>query len=143
MSLESLLAEGAVYKIEGGKALVERCLRISARDLRSAKQLLQEENFDWTLAVAYNSMLQACRALMFLKGYRPSAEGGHRAVVEFMKAVHGKEFGEEKLRYFDKLRRKRHTTVYEEPELISEAEAKYAIEEAQAFLEKAKKLAGL
>ncbi len=143
MSLEKLLAEGAVYKIEGGKALVERSLRIAARDLKSAKQLLQEENLDWALAIAYNSMLQAGRALMFSKGYRPSAEGGHRAVVEFVKAVYGKEFGEESLRYFDKLRRRRHLAVYEEAETVSAGEAGYAMERANLFLEKARKLAGL
>ncbi len=105
--------------------------------------MLQEHNYDWALSIAYNAMLQAARALMYFKGYRASSSGGHYAVIQFVKTAFTKEFSEETLRYFDKLRHKRHMAVYEEADLLSAKEAAYAIEEAQRFLEKAKNLAGV
>jgi len=39
-------------------------------ELNVARSVLNE-NCDWAFSIAYNAMLQAVRALMFSKGYRP------------------------------------------------------------------------
>jgi uncharacterized protein (UPF0332 family) len=46
---------------------------------------------DWAFTMAYNAILQATRALMFAKGFRPSGgEGQHKVAVKFQKSREGK-----------------------------------------------------
>lgn len=107
-------------------------MKLAERDLRVAKKNL-DEDYDWVLAIAYNAVLQAGRALMLSKGYRPRGEELHKTTIKFMAISLSKGF-EEKLRSLDALRIKRHRVIYDEPELISESEAKYAIEIAEEFV---------
>jgi len=85
MSLERLLKNRMIARISSNPQQVNEVLKVGERDLNVAKDNLREENYDWALAIAYNSMLQAGRALMLSKGYRPIGEHKHVAVVEFIK----------------------------------------------------------
>jgi len=62
---------------------VKQQLAAARRDLETARGLLTSEN-EWAYNIAYNAMLLAGRAVMFSEGYRPTAAGGHAAVVEFL-----------------------------------------------------------
>jgi hypothetical protein len=42
---------------------VDEVFNVAERDLNAARNSLRERDFDWALAIAYNSMLQAERAL--------------------------------------------------------------------------------
>ena len=74
MSLDKLLRDRIVQRIKPNKKLARRNLKIASRDLNAAKHLLAEENYDWTLSIACNAMLQAGRALMFSKVFKPSTK---------------------------------------------------------------------
>lgn len=127
-------------KIELDDSLVSNALKLAERDLKTAENVFEDNDFDWSFAISYNAMLQAGRALMFSKGFRPKGEAKHVAVFEFVKEFFGSEFAEKLLFMFNKIRKKRHTIIYEQVNLVSEAEAKTALSVAKDFFERVKQL---
>lgn len=75
-------------------------------------------------------MLQAVRALMFSKGYRPSGRNQHISVVRFAELFLRKE----DVIVLDRMRRKRHATLYDTAGMVSESEAKNAFERAEKLV---------
>ena len=75
-------------------------------------------------------MLQAARALLFAEGYRPAGKNQHVAVVRFV-AI---RIGPEEAAALDRLRRKRHITVYDTAGTIGASEAEAAVRRAGAFV---------
>ena len=127
-------------KIGINKELVEKSLSLAKRDLKTAKNVFKDKDYDWCLSIAYNAMLQAGRALMFSKGYRPKGEYKHLAVLEFVKSKFGREFANQMLFVFNKMRRKRHIAVYEQVDIVSEDEAKNALHWANQFVKRVEEL---
>lgn len=127
-------------RIEPDQTLIDNALRLAERDLKTALNMLEDKDYDWAFAVSYNAMLQAGRALMFSEGYRPKGEYKHVSVIEFTKGRFSREFSEKVLFMFNKIRKKRHTAVYEQAEMISEEEAKNALDIAKEFVNKVKEI---
>jgi len=140
MSLEKLLRDRIIQRVAPNSSLAKKSLKLAERDLKSARAMLDQGNYDWCLAIAYNSMLQAGRALMFLKGFRPYSQYKHKAVIEFVREAFGMDIGDRLVYVFDKIRKKRHRVVYEEPEIVSKNEARQAIRWAEEFVSKVKKI---
>ncbi|MFH1424437.1 MAG: HEPN domain-containing protein [archaeon] len=139
MNLEKLLSDNYIEEIGVDKELTKRALKIAERDLEAAKENWEGGQYDWTLAIAYNSMLQAGRSLMFSKGYRPAGAYRHVSVslfVDTLEELH--EFST----HFDRLRKKRHKAVYEQAEIVSEEEAQQAINWTTKFISKIKEIIG-
>ncbi|UCE39709.1 MAG: HEPN domain-containing protein [Thermoplasmata archaeon] len=106
-------------------------MALAKRDLRTSKSL-SKDNPDWAFSIAYNSMLQSARALMFSMGYRPFGKAQHISAVRFAEAVlSGK--AKEIIVILDRMRRKRHRVVYDTSGLISQLEAKKAVTSAEKF----------
>jgi uncharacterized protein (UPF0332 family) len=120
--------------------LVKNALNLAERDIHTAKNVLSDGDHDWAYSIAYNAMLQAGRALMFSQGVRPKGEYKHVSVVEFIKQHFSGEFDEKTLYLFDKIRKKRHTAVYEQVNIISETEASTAIKTAENFTKTTKEI---
>jgi len=127
-------------KIEINRELVKNALSLAKIDLKTAKNVFEDKDYDWCLSIAYNAMLQAGRALMFSKGYRPKGKYKHVAVVEFVKSRFGREFSDITLFIFNKTRKKRHTAVYEQVNIVSEEEAKNAINWAERFVKRVEEI---
>ncbi len=127
-------------KIRINKELIENALSLAKRDLKTAKNIFGEKDYDWCLSIAYNAMLQAGRALMFSKGYRPTGKHKHVAVLEFVKSKFGREFADQMLFIFNKTRKKRHIAVYEQVNIISKDEARNALHWANQFVKKVEEL---
>lgn len=123
------------------KELVMNALSLAKRDLKTARNVFEDKDYDWCLSIAYNAMLQSSRAIMFSRGYRPKGQYKHVAVVEFVKTKFGDEFTDQTLFMFNKIRKKRHTAVYEEAEIVSENEARNVLKLAERFIEKAGEIA--
>ncbi len=105
------------------------------RDIKAAGDNLGSSNYDWALAIAYNSMLSAGRALMAAKGYYPASEAHHLAVVQFCAAV----LPSDSLGLattFNRYRIRRHDVVYGVAGSVGKDEAKTAIKNAESFLKK-------
>lgn len=66
------------------------------------------------------------------EGYRPSGSNQHISVVRFSELF----LDEETIIIFDRMRRKRHTTIYDTAGIISERDAEHAVKTAEALLKK-------
>lgn len=69
MSIESLVREGSVHPFRATQKEIDKVMDIAKRDLAEAEKI-QGTSLDWTFSIAYNAVLQACRAYMFHMGYR-------------------------------------------------------------------------
>jgi len=101
---KGLLKQEAVSPAEVNAALAR-----ARRDLSTAEGLLGKDD-DWALAVAYNAVLQAGRALMFAQGYRPSSVEGHKTIFVFLREALASQHAS-LVTYFNRVRVKRHTAV--------------------------------
>jgi uncharacterized protein (UPF0332 family) len=136
-NLERLVEAGLIKPFEGSKAQVKARLELAERDIKVAKATMAHDR-DWAFSIAYNSILQATRALMFAHGFRPApGEGQHKAAVQFAEVVLGDVFSDD-IHIFDKMRSKRHRVIYDVSGLISQAEAKQAFTFAVRYVEAVK-----
>lgn len=135
MSLDELLKNRIISRIDPNRDSALNSIRRAKRDIEAAKSLISTCQFDWSLAISYNAMLAAGRALMFDKGYRPSSVEGHLAVVQFLTITVGTETGNRMVLVMNGMRKKRHRIVYEEMDIVSLKEAKQAIDWAEEFVE--------
>lgn len=128
MDLEKLLEENKIEQIEKK----EFDLALAERDLKAAKDNPGTKNFDWALSIAYNSVLQAARALMFNLGFRPKGKNQHKTVFEFLNLI---KINTELVNYFDSVRKTRHIAVYDAADYVSENMAEEAVKQAEAFVQ--------
>ena len=129
--LDELEREGHIKKLPVNRRKIEDSLNLAKRDVKVAKDVLNQD-CDWAFSIAYNAMLQAIRALMFSKGYRPSGRNQHVSVVRFAEFF----LGEEDVIILDRMRRKRHAAVYDTAGMISKREAENAVARAEKLVKK-------
>ena len=129
MTLDELEREGYIKRLPADKKKVEDALNLAKRDIKVAKSVFGED-VDWAFSIAYNAMLQIIRALMFSKGYRPSGRNQHISVVMFAELF----LRREEVIVLDRMRRKRHATIYDTAGTISEKEAENAVERAEKLI---------
>lgn len=135
MDLDELERRGYIKRLPMDMKKIEDSLNLAKRDVHVARSVL-EENCDWAFSIAYNAMLQAVRALMFSKGYRPTGSNQHISVVRFAELFLMKE----DVIILDRMRRKRHTTIYDTAGTISEIEAENIIMRAEKLVQEIVKM---
>ena len=135
MDLDSLERQGYIAKIFPNKTKVNDLLKLAKRDIKTAKNILKQDS-DWAYSISYNAGLQTLRALMFSKGYRPTGSNQHLAVVRFAELF----LDIEKVVVFDRMRRKRHISIYDTAGTISNTEAKNSIKFAESLIKKIEKM---
>jgi len=108
--------------------------------LKAAEKILKE-NKDWAFNIAYNAMLQAAKALMYSKGFRPSGIGQHATIIEFAGIVLDNKYSEI-IEVLDTMRRKRNTATYDTAGLISLKEATEAIKNAKYLVKEIMQILG-
>ncbi|MBU3904946.1 MAG: HEPN domain-containing protein [Nanoarchaeota archaeon] len=140
MSLEKLLSENRIEAISFDRNLIKKSINRGVRDLKASKAVFKTEEYDWCLAIAYNTMLQAGRALIFSKGYRPKGEYQHLSVIEFVHSEFGDKISSKMIKLFDNFRKKRNKIIYEEYDIVSVDEAEEAIKFAEEFINKVKEI---
>ncbi len=64
MSIEQMVQEGRIYPFKATRAEITKVMDLARRDLAEAEKI-KGISLDWTYSIAYNAVLQACRALMF------------------------------------------------------------------------------
>lgn len=134
MPYDRLLKSNRIKPHRASKNQINQLLQLATRDLSTAIRNLEEAP-DWAYSIAYNSILQAGRALMFSDGYRARGGEQHATVVEFVEERLGAPY-EAQVRLFDQMRRKRHRVIYEAAGLVSKKEAEQAIAFAKEFVGK-------
>ena len=119
MNLSELLEKRLVEKFSSNESQIKDEMDIAKSDIVSPKKMLDVKEWNWAHNAAYNAMLQAGRALMFSKGYRPRSEEHHLAVISFMQAVYSAKLPPESLQAFDKARKRRNESLYDRSGSIS------------------------
>ena len=109
MSYEVLLSEGRIKRHAPDRKGIKNLLSVAQRDSAIAAQTLAIDP-DWAFTIAYNSVLQASRALMMSQGFRPRGPDQHVTVARFLRAAQQEGLGDHG-RTFDRMRRKRHQAV--------------------------------
>ena len=132
MPYERLINQNRIVPFKSTTAQVNQLLQVAERDLKAAQRNL-DVDADWAYTMAYNAILQACRAVVFSEGFRPRGGEQHITVVEFASEKFGEEFNKE-VQLFDQMRRKRHRIIYETAGLVSIEEAKQAVTFANRFV---------
>lgn len=134
MNLEKLLKENRIKKQTPDFNQIGKQLIRVQKDIDTAKKNINIDT-TWSYTIAYHSMIRAARALMYSKGYLPTAQNSHKTIVEFAKMILGVEY-EELTNRFNRMRRRRHDFVYDSINHISQKEAEDSIIIAERFLEK-------
>jgi uncharacterized protein (UPF0332 family) len=137
MDLAELLRKGLVRNTGPDKKLSHDLMLTAERDLKAAADNVKSGNHDWALAISYNAMLSAGRALMASMGYSPSAEAHHLAVVQFCASVLPPQAGPLAVA-FNRYRVRRHDVIYGDAGSVGPEEAESAVKSATAFVDKMK-----
>lgn len=112
---------------------IGRFLADADKRLLAAKKTLSIDE-EASYQLAYEAMLKASLGFMLSFGLRPrSLPGHHIAIIEFAEQRLGKEYGGI-ISLFDRMRRKRNQSIYEESSFISRREAQSALETAEKYL---------
>jgi uncharacterized protein (UPF0332 family) len=129
--IDDLKREGLIKTLPIDLKKIEDARALALRDVATARTLL-DSNQDWAYNIAYNAVLQAGRALMFSKGYRPDGANQHISVVKFA----GLFLDNNDSIIFDRMRRKRNSSVYDSAGSITESEAAFAAKQAEDLVKK-------
>lgn len=138
MPYDKLLQQGRIRPHVANPKEIRALLDLADRDLHVAELTLKVDP-DWAYTIAYNSILQASRALMFSQGFRPRRSEGHVTVVRFVREALGSEHLS-KVNLFDQMRRKRHCMLYEMAGLVGSQEAKNSLAFAKEFIDLIRRL---
>jgi len=129
--IDDLKRQGLIKILPVDQKKIEDARTLALRDVITARTLL-DSNKDWAYNIAYNAVLQAGRALMFSKGYRPDGANQHISVVKFAELF----LDEHESIIFDRMRRKRNRSVYDAAGSITESEAVFAVKQAKELVKK-------
>ena len=125
---KKLEKEGKLAAQKAGIVQIEALLKESIIDLEESKKTLHIADRA-TYIMAYTAMLKAGRALLLLKGYRPTDGAQHKTVVEMTGAILGDKYTS-LVSHFETMRRKRNELTYEAGTLLSGSESKQALDDA-------------
>jgi len=125
---KKLEKEGKLEPQKVGIVQIEALLKEAVIDLEESKKVLHIADRA-TYIMAYTAMLKAGRALLLLKGYRPTDGAQHKTVVEMTGAILGEKYTS-LVSHFETMRRKRNELTYEAGTLLSGSESKQALDDA-------------
>jgi uncharacterized protein (UPF0332 family) len=114
-------------------AQIQRFLASADKKLASAHKILAFDE-EACLQQAYEAMLKASLGFMFSYGFRARSQPGlHIAIIDFVRARIDKKSAH-LIVIFDRLRRKRNMTLYEDTGFVSHRDAEQALESARDYL---------
>ena len=119
------------HKVDWGQ--IERFLASADKKLVSAHKILAFDE-EACLQQAYEAMLKASLGFMFSHGFRARSQPGHHiATIDFVRArVDKKHAG--LIMVFDRLRRTRNMTLYDDTGFVSHHDAEQALKSAGNYL---------
>ena len=117
---------------------IEKLIHAAESKLKASERTLAIDEA-CSYEMAYNAMLHAARAFVFIKGFRPTTNFQHRTVVSFTEYFLGEEYKALTAK-FDYMRKNRNKFIYEPWKLnISNTDAKNALSSATKFIQIIKK----
>ena len=132
MNYEKFIKDNLIKKVNPDVVQITHQLKRAVQDLETAQANLKIDLI-WALTIAYHSMIRACRALMYSKGYLPTTTQTHKTIVEFTKLVLGDEY-HDLLAKLNRLRRRRHSFIYDSENHVNQEESLSALETAKKLI---------
>jgi len=133
MIYEKFLKDNLIKKEKPDFKQIAYQLKRAQKDLMTAEANLSID-LTWAFAIAYHAMIRASKALMYSKGYLPTAKRSHKTIVELTKLILGNEY-ESIIGRFSRMRRRRHDFIYDSKNNITPHEAKTSIETAKKLID--------
>ncbi|MBL7072173.1 MAG: HEPN domain-containing protein [Candidatus Omnitrophica bacterium] len=136
--LNEYLEKKLIKREKIGVGQIEKLIQAAESKLKaSEKTLAIDETCSYEMA--YNAMLHAARAFVFIKGFRPTTNFQHKTVVGFTEYFLGAEYKALTAK-FDYMRKNRNKFIYEPWKLnLSNTDAKNALSSATKFIQIIKK----
>lgn len=128
MNFEELLNNKKIERVEKEEFDAEASLK----DVHSAKNNFEAEDYNWAVAIAYNAVLRVSRSFMQSLGFRATGKEHHKNTFEFLRQT---GFNEETIDYFDNIRKLRNEFVYEFIENATQESAEEVILKAEDFVQ--------
>lgn len=112
---------------------VVKVIQSAEKDLAVAQKLLSIDE-GHAYQTAYEAMMHAARALVFIKGFRPTTSFQHKTVVGFAAHFLGDQY-KVLIQKFDYMRKNRNNFIYEPWNFhVSATDAKNALASANEFV---------
>lgn len=128
MRLNDCFKEGLLRKMKPSKQYAMKSLETSLSYIQNAKDNLKMKNNNLVIFCSYTSMFHAARSLLFRDGIK---ERSHLCVISYIKETYPRL--RRLANQLDTYRRNRHNTLYALDFLISDDDAKQAIDDAELF----------
>ena len=120
MSLQNWLAQGWIREHRTSPEEIASLLAVADRDLANAQ--IETLAAEWRLIIAYNSALRTATAALAAAGFRISTQVSHHYYgIESLGFTIGLEA--RLITQFDRFRKKRNLSAYEQSGAVSEQEA--------------------
>ena len=133
MAYEKFLKDNLIKKEKPDFKQITYQLKRAQKDLKTAEANMPID-LTWAFAIAYHAMMRASKALMYSKGYLPTAKRSHKTIVELTKLILGNEYADI-INRFSRMRRRRHDFIYDSMNHITIHEAKGSIETAKKLID--------
>lgn len=120
MSLQNWVAQGWIQEHKTSPQEIASLLAVADRDLANAQ--IETLAAEWRLIIAYNSALRTATAALAAAGFRVSTHVSHHYYgIESLRFTIGLE--SKLITRFDRFRKKRNLSAYEQSGAVSELEA--------------------
>jgi len=117
---------------------IEKLIQAAEKKLEASEKTIEIDEA-CSYEMAYNAMLHAARAFVFIKGFRPTTNFQHKTVVSFTEHFLGVEYRALTAK-FDYMRKNRNKFIYEPWKLhLSKTDTQKALQSAGKFIEIIKK----
>ncbi len=133
IDLEECFAKGMLRKTAPSMEQAILIFNKAGHALDDARANLEEERYDATILLAYQSLLSASKAILFMDGIR---EKSHVCIARYLEAKHNDKFDLQTIGLLDSFREARHEIQYSAAFTASENQAKEIVEFAEKFLGK-------
>lgn len=130
--IEKLKSEGKLRNQRVGFIQIEGLLGDALKDIAEAKAVIGVGERACFI-LAYQAMLKAGRALLFLNGLRPADGAQHITVVLVCESLLGPSF-KSLAQQFESMRRIRNKITYEYGALLSHSEVERALNDAKKWI---------
>ena len=130
MSLKSLLGDGRLRRHTTSATEIADLLKMVDRDLRDTG--IEDLSVDRRFTIAYNAVLQLATVVLRASGYRTSGAAHHWATFQVLPDLMG-HAERDRADYLNACRRKRNTAVYDAAGVVSDAELRELLAEAESF----------
>ena len=135
MKVQDCFKEGLLKKITPSKQYAVKSLENSLMYIQDAKENLTLNNTNLVIFCSYTAMFHAARALLFRDGIK---ERSHLCIVSYLRETYPQL--RRLANQLDSYRRNRHNSLYALDFLISDDEAKQAIDDAEQFYQHIKNM---